>query len=373
MKILFCTTMDLQIQTFHWRTINALHAMGHTVDAVTNGDYTMDSIHRKFTVPFHRNPLHPDNLRAERQLVEILRDNSYDIISCHSPVAGFFGRKAASRFDLKVIYTAHGFHFWKGSPLVNQLAYKNMERLAAHWTDVLMTINPEDYAAARQFHYKKGGGPIYIPGVGVDVKAIQAEKEERSVIRKELGIPASAFVLYSIGELIPRKNHRFVIDALKNTFGSDPHLHYVIAGNGKLSEALDAYLRENGLSRQVHLLGFRKDARRLLYGADVFVFPSFQEGLPVAVMEAMAAGLPVIATDIRGNHDLIRDGENGFLYPVNDAEIFRNRLNALRCSDRLRNTFSEEERKDIGQYSLEVIEPQILDLYRIRERETAGR
>ena len=365
MKILFCTTMDLQIQTFHWRTIDALAAMGHTVDAVTNGTYTIDSIHRKYTVPFNRNPLHPDNFKAEKQLEEILRENRYDIISCHSPVAGFFGRKAASGFDLKVIYTAHGFHFWNDSPMINQLAYKNMERLAAHWTDVLMTINPEDYEAAKTFHYKKGGGPVYIPGVGVDVRAIQSDREERSVLRKELGIGEDAFVLYSIGELIPRKNHRFIINSLKNSFLSDPKLHYVIAGSGKLSEALADELKREGLDGQVHLLGFRKDARKLMYGMDVFVFPSYQEGLPVAVMEAMAAGLPVIATGIRGNRDLIHDGVNGFLYPVDDTAVFLRKLTELRRSAALREAFSAQEKKDIEPYSREVIEPQILALYQL--------
>lgn len=357
--------MDLQIQTFHWRTIKALHNMGHTVDAVTNGTYTIDEISHKYTVPFNRNPLHPDNLRALSMLKKILRENQYDIISCHSPVAGFFGRMAAQGMKIKVLYTAHGFHFWKGAPLVNQLAYNNMEKLAAHWTDVLMTINPEDYEAAQKFSYKPGGGPVYIPGVGVDVKAIQAAKEDKALIRKELGIPEDAFVLYSIGELIPRKNHKFVIDALKAEFKADPKLHYCIAGNGKLTEELTAYIRELGLEGQIHLLGFRKDARRLMYGMDLFLFPSYQEGLPVAVMEAMAAGLTIIATDIRGNHDLIQHEFNGMLYPVDDTTAFLDCYHTLRNDASMRAAFSRQVQKDIKVCSLEVIEPQILDLYRL--------
>ncbi len=365
MKILFCTTMDLQIQTFHWRTIKALHAMGHTVDAVTNGTYTMEEISHKYTVPFNRNPLHPDNLKAMKQVRTILDENQYDIISCHSPVAGFFGRRAADGMKIKVLYTAHGFHFWKGAPLINQLIYKNMEKLAAHWTDVLMTINPEDYEAAQKFRYKPGGGPVYIPGVGIDVKAIQEAKEDKAVIRQELGLPEDAFVLYSIGELIPRKNHRFAIDALKEEFKADPSLHYCIAGNGKLTDELTAYINELGLENQIHLLGFRTDARKLMYGMDLFLFPSYQEGLPVAVMEAMAAGLPVIATDIRGNHDLIHPEENGILYPVDDKEAFLGAYRELRCDPGKRAAFSKQEQEDIKACSLEVIEPQILDLYRI--------
>ena len=365
MKILFCTTMDLQIQTFHWRTIKALHAMGHTVDAVTNGTYTTEDIDHKFTVPFNRNPLHPDNLKALKMLRKILEENQYDIISCHSPVAGFFGRKAAQGMKIRVLYTAHGFHFWKGAPLINLLAYKNMERLAAHWTDVLMTINPEDYEAAQKFHYKPGGGPVYIPGIGVDVRAIQAERTDAGVIRQELNLSEDAFVLYSIGELIPRKNHRFVIDALKEEFRSDPKLHYCIAGSGKLTEELTAYIRELGLEHQIHLLGFRTDARRLMYGMDLFLFPSYQEGLPVAVMEAMAAGLPIIATDIRGNHDLIHNDLNGMLYPVDDREAFLKCFRELRNDGGKRAAFAKQVQEDVKSLSLEVIEPQILDLYRI--------
>ncbi|MBO5554014.1 MAG: glycosyltransferase family 4 protein [Solobacterium sp.] len=365
MKILFCTTMDLQIQTFHWRTIKALHDMGHTVDAVTNGTYTTDGISHKYTVPFNRNPLHPDNFKALSMLKTILRENQYDIISCHSPVTGFYGRLAAKEMKIKVLYTAHGFHFWNGAPLVNQLAYKNMERLAAHWTDVLMTINPEDYAAAQKFHYKLAGGPVYIPGVGVDVKAIQAAREDKALIRNELGLPEDAFVLYSIGELIPRKNHKFVIDTLAEEFRNDPSLHYCVAGNGKLTEELTAHIKELGLENQIHLLGFRKDARRLMYGMDVFVFPSYQEGLPVAVMEAMAAGLPIIATDIRGNHDLIHHEQNGLLYPCDDQEAFLKCFRLLREDGGMRAAFGRQVQDDIMVCSLEVIEPQILDLYRI--------
>ena len=315
MKILFCTTMDLQIQTFHWRTIKALHDMGHTVDAVTNGTYTTDGISHKYTVPFNRNPLHPDNLKALSMLKAILKENHYDIISCHSPTAGFYGRLAAKGMKIKVLYTAHGFHFWKGAPLINQLAYKNMEKLAAHWTDVLMTINPEDYAAAQKFSYKPDGGPVYIPGVGVDVKAIQDAREDKAVIRKELGLPEDAFVLYSIGELIPRKNHKFVIDTLAEEFRNDPSLHYCIAGNGKLTEELSAHIKELGLENQIHLLGFRKDARRLMYGMDVFLFPSYQEGLPVAVMEAMAAGMPIRYATRKPNAENVSATITAFCHP----------------------------------------------------------
>lgn len=364
MMILFITTLDLQIRTFHLRTIHELTKQGHLVDVATNGDYTNDDINRKITVPFHRNPLHPDNLKAMRMLRDRILDKRYDIISCHSPSGGFFGRLAAKGIDTRVIYTAHGFHFWNGSPLINQLAYKNMERLAAHWTDTLMTINPEDYEAARTFRYKPGGGAVYVPGVGVDVHGIQSLRTDKKEIRKSLGIPEDAFVLYSIGELIPRKNHIFVLRTLLEEFKADSNLFYLISGGGELEE-LSSFIHEHDLESQVKLLGFREDARKLMFGMDVFVFPSLQEGLPVAVIEAMSAGLPVIASDIRGNHDLIRNGENGYLYSVNDKEAFLQYYHRLKEDSGLRLKLSEAAQNDAEQYSIEEVQPRIMSLYHI--------
>ncbi|MCR5229283.1 MAG: glycosyltransferase family 4 protein [Solobacterium sp.] len=371
MKILFITTMDLQIHTFHERIIHQLKEQGHTVDAVTNGyytdtnhNYTNPDLDHKYTVPFSRNPLKPDNIKARNTIRKLIQENQYDIISCHSPVAGFFGRMAARGLDVRVLYTAHGFHFWKGAPAVNTVVFKNMERLAAHWTDTIMTINPEDYEAASRFRYKKGGGPVLIPGVGVDVHHIKSLKCGKGIIRQELGLPEDAFVMYSVGEMIKRKNHIFVLNSLREEFHRDPKLHYVIAGFGKLEPELKKFVSENGLENQVHILGFRKDARRLMYGMDLFLFPSYQEGLPVAVMEAMSAGLPCIVSDIRGSHDLILNGENGFVYPVDDTEKFLEAFRRLRSDAELRDRFSRKVLEDAEQYSVESVEPQILALYR---------
>ena len=364
MKILFVATVDLHIQTFHLRTIHQLHARGDIVDVCTNGTYTNEDIHHKYTLPFSRNPLSLSNLKAKKELRKILIQEKYDIISCHTPLAAYFARMAAKGLNIKVIYTAHGFHFYKGAPLVNTLIYKTMEKRAAKYTDTLVTINPEDYEAAKKFTYKSNGGPIYIPGVGIDVKKIQSLKCDKSLIRKELNIPEDAFVLYSIGELIKRKNHKFVIDALKEELVNNPNLYYVIAGNGKLTDYYKDYLHENGLDNKVILLGFRKDARKLMYGMDVFVFPSYQEGLPVSVIEAMSAGLPIIATDIRGNHDLIQSSKNGYLYTVNDTNTFIKEVHTLMNNIEIRKELGNQAQIDADEYSIENVDPKIMELYK---------
>ena len=341
MKILFVATVDLHIQTFHLRTIHQLHARGDIVDVCTNGTYTNEDIHHKYTLPFSRNPLSLSNLKAKKELRKILIQEKYDILSCHTPLAAYFARMAAKGLNIKVIYTAHGFHFYKGAPLVNTLIYKTMEKRAAKYTDTLVTINPEDYEAAKKFIYKSNGGPIYIPGVGID-----------------------AFVLYSIGELIKRKNHKFVIDALKEELVNNPHLYYVIAGNGKLTDYYKEYIHENGLDNKVILLGFRKDARKLMYGMDAFVFPSYQEGLPVSVIEAMSAGLPIIATDIRGHHDLIQSGKNGYLYTVNDTNTFIKEVYTLMNNIEIRKELGNQAQIDADEYSIENVDPKIMELYK---------
>ena len=363
MKILFVATVDLHIQTFHLRTIHELSKRGDTVDVVTNGTYTNDDIHHKYTLPFSRNPFSLDNVKAKNELRKILIKEKYDIMSCHTPLAAYYARIASKGLNMKVIYTAHGFHFYKGAPLVNTLIYKTMEKHAAKYTDTLVTINPEDYEAAKKFTYKPNGGPIYIPGVGIDVHKIQSLKCSKEEIRKELNIPSDAFVMYSIGELIKRKNHKFVIDTMKEELLNNPNLYYVIAGNGKLTDYYKEYIHELGLDNQVRLLGFRKDARKLMYGMDIFLFPSIQEGLPVSVIEAMSAGLPVIATDIRGNHDLIQDNKNGYLYTLDDSNTLKDRIHTLMNNTELRNTLGLQAQKDAETYSIENVDPMIMKLY----------
>lgn len=363
MKILFVATVDLHIQTFHLRTIHELSSRGDIVDVVTNGTYTNDDIHHKYTLPFSRNPLSLDNVKAKNELRKIFIQEKYDIMSCHTPLAAYFARCASKGLDMKVIYTAHGFHFYKGAPLVNTLIYKNMEKIAAKYTDTLVTINPEDYEAAKKFTYKPNGGPIYIPGVGIDVHKIQSLKCSKEEIRKELGIPSDAFVMYSIGELNENKNHQFVIDTMKDEL-LNSNTYYVIAGDGKLRDYYKEYLEKEKLTNKVIFLGFRKDARRLLYGADIFVFPSKREGLPVSVIEAMSAGLPIIATDIRGNHDLIQNDMNGYLYAVNDSNTLKDRIHTLMNDVELRNTLGLQAQKDAETYSIENVDPMIIGLYK---------
>lgn len=268
-------------------------------------------------IDFERNPFSTQNMTAYRQMVRLLEDEVFDIVHCNTPVGGTVTRLAAkvTKTD-NVIYQAHGFHFWKGAPLKNWLCYYPVERFLAHYTDRLITINQEDYDRAKCFRYKKGGCVEYVPGVGIDINKIQNVPCGREEKRTELGIATHARVYVTVAELIPRKGYETLLQAFQKVNLPDTEL--LICGTGAQEETLKAKAKELDIEHKIHFLGFRIDIFEILKAADVFVFPSKQEGLPVALMEAMAAGLPCVASRIRGNVDLLPDST--LLFDAGDAD-----------------------------------------------------
>ncbi len=280
--------------------------------------------------------------KAYHQLKTEVETNRYEIVHTQSPIGGVVCRLACRRarklYGTKVIYAAHGFHFFKGAPLKNWLVFYNVEKWCAKFTDVLITINKEDYENAKSFPAEK---VVYVPGAGVNTNKFVASEGARQKIRAELGIDDDTIVLLSVGELIPRKNHMEVFRALKmmkekgilEDAGSDDRiqpkykLKYLIAGRGKIQTELEEAIAHLGLSDYVEMLGFRSDVADVFAASDIYVFPSHQEGLPVALMEAMSVGMPVVCSRIRGNTDLIEDGVGGYLFDSKDAGTLVNALN----------------------------------------------
>ena len=259
-------------------------------------------------IDFDRNPLGKSNLLARKQLLELMEKEKYDIVHCNTPSGGMVGRIAAAQMKIpKVIYMAHGFHFWKGAPLKNWLVYYPVERFLAHFTDRLITINHEDYARAQHFHYKRGGKAVYVPGVGIDPKKYAPNAEKRACKRQELGVRDDETVLLSVGELNQNKNHKVVIEALAKWQRKD--FRYVICGIGPMEDELKKLVGTLGLADRVTFAGYRTDIGDYYHAADIFIVSSFREGLPVAPMEAMSAELPCIASRIRGNVDLFEGGQ----------------------------------------------------------------
>ena len=353
-KALLITTVSGFVPQFELNQVHLLQEMGYEVHYASNFQnphYGSDNRRLEGTglichqVDFVRSPFRiVKNMIAYQQLKMVLKENTFDLIHCHTPMGGVLGRLAAEQNrrkqktekkykkykgqqDLlkeqnrekkagkpkysKVFYTAHGFHFYRGAPWKNWLFYYPMERWLASYTDVLITINQEDYQIAKKFHLRKetSGKIEKINGVGLDISDYQTCLETVSLWkekRKELGIPLDACVLISVGELTKRKNHQVVIKALASLKEDckKKKVWYLICGEGPEKKKLQRKIRCYHLLPIVHFLGYRSDVKELLAASDCFLFPSKQEGLPVALMEAKAIGLPCICSNIRGNREL---------------------------------------------------------------------
>lgn len=351
-KVLFCATVvKTHIMEFHIPFLKLFQELGwHTAVAARN-DYedprecVIPYCDDYFDIPFERNPLKPGNFRAYRMLKKVIDEGDYDIIHCHTPVGALLARLAAvgaRKRGTRVIYTAHGFHFFRGAPLKNWLVYFPPEWICSVLTDVLITINKEDYAFARKHMHPKR--LEYVPGVGVDTSRFGSFGEYRQAMREELGIQDDEFFLLSVGELTPNKNHESVIRAMKEL--EDLPIRYVLAGRGERMEAAKALVQELGLTDRVQLLGYRNDVPKLYAAADAFVFPSFREGLSVALMEAMSAGLPCIVTPIRGNMDLIENNVQGIYAGFTPAELAKG-IRIIYENQELRNQLGQAAKEKV--------------------------
>lgn len=346
MKILYITTIG-GTMIFFKSFIKELMDAGHTVDLATNVNVEdvpqcfHDMGCNVYSIDCSRSPLNKGNIQCVRQIRKLVEREQYDIVHCHTPIAAACTRiackdirKQRKNIDhpLRVFYTAHGFHFYKGSPKKNWIIFYPIEKLCAKWTDVLITINKEDYNLAKnkfeglgrtkQF---EGCKVEYVPGVGIDVDKFANTVVDRVAKRKELGVPEDAFLLLSVGELNENKNHQIVIKALaelmKTPEGMAKNYYYVIAGQGPLKGELQNLIDSLNLTERVKLLGWRSDCAELYKVADLLVHPSLREGLPVTVMEAQAAGLPCIGSNIRGINDLIN--LEGLFLPCSSVNVVR--------------------------------------------------
>lgn len=366
MKILYVTTIGGTMNFFK-NFIKSLIDNGNTVDIATNekGSKVADC-YREWGCTVHpisctRSPLNKGSIRAIGEIRDIVKDGGYEIVHCHTPVAAMCARLACRKLrkdGVKVVYTAHGFHFYKGAPKKNWLLYYPIEKICSEYTDVLVTINQEDYAFAKK--KMKSKRVEYVPGVGIDLEKFSRTDVNRYEKRKELGIPENATLLISVGELNKNKNHETVIRAVAEL--KNENIYYIIAGKGGLEGYLNGLIEEVGLTDRVKLLGYRNDIKELCAISDVFVFPSFREGLSVSVMEAMATGLPVVCSKIRGNTDLI-DGDGGKHFNPHSVAECKSAIESVIAADI--NALGEYNRKKVTNFSLAEVNRQMLDIYSI--------
>jgi glycosyltransferase involved in cell wall biosynthesis len=315
-----------------------------------------------YHVEFARSPYSKQNIKAYKQLKELIEKENFDILDTHTPMASVISRWICKKRDMKIMYTAHGFHFFKGAPLKNWVLYYPIEKYLSKYTDILITINKEDYQRAKDnFKMKQ---LEYILGVGIDVEYFKNMQVDIEKKRHELGVSENQKILLSIGELNNNKNHRIVIEAMHKLNNSN--IVYMIAGIGSKKEELQALATKYELSENLKLLGYRKDVAELYKIADVFVFPSKREGLSVSLMEAISSGIPCVVSDIRGNHDLIEDNINGYTFKVRKecnidslAKCIKNILN----NKDIRNKFRTKNVEKSNEFSRAIIGQKMIEIY----------
>lgn len=287
-KVLFVATVAGHFKVFHLPYMQWFKEQGWDVHIVTGNEMELPFCDKKYKIPITRSPYRFSNIIALKRLEKIINNEKYDIVHCHTPMGGVIGRLAARKarkHNTKVIYTAHGFHFFKGAPVINWLLYYPIEKFLSKYTDVLITINEEDYQRAKNFKAKR---VEYIPGIGVDTSKFCNAVVDKDKKREDLSIPKDAFVAVSVGELNKNKNHQTAIKAIAKLNNS--HIYYIICGRGANEKKLLGLAKKLGIDERIKLLGKRNDVLEILKASDLFIFPSLREGLSVALMEAMSAG-----------------------------------------------------------------------------------
>lgn len=365
MKILYVTTILNTVNAFLIPHIKMLIEQGHKVDVASNVDQA-DSTKlielgcEIYDVPFQRSPIKKDNINAYKLIKKILLTKKYDVVHTHTPIASTITRLACKNIkNTKIYYTAHGFHFYKGASISNWLIYYPIEKYLSKFTDTLITINTEDYEIAKSnFKAKR---VVYMSGVGINIDKFKNIVVDKVGKRQELGIPHDSSVVLSVGELNKNKNHDVIIRAIAKI--NNPNIHYVICGKGPVEGYLKNLCKELKIEGNVHLLGYRKDVAEIYKISDIFVFPSYREGLPVSLMEAMASGLPIVCSNIRGNTDLIENGKGGFLVSPSDPDNFAEYINELILNSKLRDKFIKFNLNKIEKYSLYNVTRELKHIY----------
>jgi len=371
---LFVTTVPVTLEAFLVPFADHFRAEGWRVDALANGaagDSRLDGhFDERFDVAWSRNPLAPSNLLTARRVRGIVTAGGYDIVHVHTPIAAFVTRYALRSLRRcagapVVIYTAHGFHFYEGGAATANLLYRSLERTAARWTDFLVAINREDLEAAKGLHGISAERVRYIPGIGVDTERFSpgaVSAGEAAAVRRELDIPDDAFVLTMVAELAPVKRHGHVLRALAKV--KDESVVLVLVGDGPLGSRLREQVAALGLTERVRWAGYRRDLPTVLAATDATILASEREGLNRSVLEAMAAGRPVIGTRTRGIADAV-GLEAGWIVPKDDVDALARAIETAAADPEGRERRgAAARRRAVSEFALPRIIESYEELYR---------
>ena len=380
-RALMTATVPSMIGQFNMNNIKLLQELGYKVDIATNfNDYTVWNQERinkfenelkelniqTFNISFSRNPKDIKNLmNSYKQMKQLFDNQEYTLIHTHTPISSLITRLAYKRSNIyeacKMIYTAHGFHFFKGNNPIKNLIFRNIEKIGAKYTDVLITINKEDYEAAKRFKLKKNGKVEYVPGVGIDLNKINSIKGDKRSLCKRLGIPLNTTLVLSVGELNSNKNHKIIIEALSKL---PQDIHYLICGLGPNKNYYKELANKLIGTNRLHLLGYREDIINIMKSCDIFAFPSLREGLGLAAIEAMASGLPIVTSNRGGILDYSKNGVTGYSCDPNDMLAFKNAIESLYRDSKLRQKMSRTNKNLAMNYDISIIKSRMEEIYK---------
>lgn len=367
-KVLFIATVHSHFAAFHIPFMKILQEKGYEVHAAASSvTGRRDDVENAgvicWEIPFKRSPYNPTNVKTFFKLRSLLKNHHFDLIHVHTPVAAFLGRLLAkSTHQGPVLYTAHGFHFYKGAPRRNWFIYYTAERIASRWTDGLIVINSEDFDNAQKLGFKAGENLFYVHGVGIDLSEYTDPPVSENSIRASLGIGQEDVVIACVGELNENKNQDFLLDAWGELTRRHNYIHLLLVGTGEKMATLQKKVMQEHLQR-VYFLGYRRDVPQILRETDVATLVSKREGLPKCVMEAMAAGKPVVASNVRGNRDLVEHGRTGLLIDLGDVSGLIQAFEKLILDRQLRISMGIAGQKKIRDYSLENVLAEMSDIY----------
>ena len=366
-KIMVITTTDNMIWQFLIPHIKHMQELGNTVECVcARTGFWFDELKEKHGLTMHeidfgRNPFKLKNIKGYKQLCKLQEERKFEVVYCQQPVGALMGRLFGKKFKLPVIYTAHGFHFFKGCSFVNKLVYKPVEKWLAKYTDVLVTINDEDYQNALKMKAKK----VYkINGIGMEFNKYEPLRETKDEIRESIDIAKDDFVITTIAEFIDRKNYKTMLKSIALLKDKIKNLKFLICGRGRNELKIKKQIEELQIQDQVKMLGYRKDINRLLTCSDIFFLASYQEGLTLSVIEAMSFGLPCVVSNVRGNRDLIVSGKGGFIADPEDAKSFAIEIENIFNDEELRKQFSTFNKEESKKYTVEKVKEQLEEIYK---------
>ncbi len=369
-KVLFVATITKHITTFHLPYLKLFKDNEYEVHVATDDDVEIPycDVHHKISIK--RSPFKISNFKAIKELKKIINEEKFDIVHCHTPMGSVVARlaaKEARKNGTRVIYTAHGYHFFKGAPLKNWLFFYPVEKYLAKYTDTQITITQEDYELAKNKFKIKDLHLVY--GVGLDETKFNMEitEDDKEKLKDELGIEKDTIVFTYVAELNKNKNQQLLIRTMDNLKNNGNKVTLLLIGKGIYEKKLRKLVKKLKLGNEVKLLGYRDDIVKLLSITDIYLASSLREGLPVNVMEAMYMGLPIVAVDNRGHRELVQHNENGFIVPQNDVmeNNMYNYTSLLIKDINLRERFGKKSKEEIKKYTLENVLEDMKKIYNI--------